>query len=191
MSDFSRHVTQFDDEFTTERPEGAGNFKQLASLDALPDGNYTFVIREASAELIKGTPVVRLKLFVNGGLYEHIYWLGNQTAVNMLGQAFVTLRVLPESFTGKFSQVIEKCVARLAGIKATGKKGTKQGDTKDFVTFYWQSVIGREEVPASQPQPAPQRPQPARTPTRQQPLPAQAQGSYEAFPPQDDDDIPF
>lgn len=153
--DIGRLISQYDQEFTTERLEGASNFERFPSIETLNDGVYTFIIREATTDVIKDTPVVRLHLLHQGEVYEHLYWLNNQTAVNMLGQALVCLRCLKPDFRGKFSSVIGQCVGHLAGVRATAKKGTKQGEKKDFVTFYWQSYIGRVDIATAAPQAVP------------------------------------
>lgn len=180
-------ISQYDDELSLESA-GGGGFERPPSLEALENGTYTFTIKAASTDVINGTPVVRMMLETKGVTYEHLYWLGNQIAVNLLGQALVCLKVLPAEFSGKFSQVVGKCVARLAGIKATGKKGIKKGDTKDFVTFYWQSFVSAFNGAQQQPQ----RPQsaPQQAARRSAPVQPPAHAIFEGAEVVDDD-IPF
>jgi hypothetical protein len=170
-NELKKILSQYDAEFSTDRPEGAGtNIRPGAEV--LADGDHTVTVLEATATFTEKTsqPLVRWTLRTADGLvFEYAQFLTSQVGVNIVGSTLVTLGIDADTWTArgiKFSEALAEALAKVAGAVVQVKKKTEVGrqDGKSRPRLYFNQRVGRGQ--------------------------SQAAPVYSA-PPGDDNDIPF
>lgn len=156
MTDLSQ-LEQFDDEFSTEKPEG---FNRRPGVDALDGGDYQFKIIDAEIAQIEktGDLVLRVGLQILsgpsnlGGVIERTYWLNDQTAINILGADLVCLGFDADQWHGdrKFSKELPLAVGKLAGVCFKGHKRENNSNGKVYHNLYVNQRIAGTTQPMPQ-----------------------------------------
>jgi hypothetical protein len=147
-------LEQFDQSYSPQAGRRPG-------LDVLPDGDYDFEILDAKLDTTpkQHVRIVRVGLRVTsagssqGQTLEHISFLNNQTAIDILGSTLCTLGFDADQWTvasGRpFSKELPKALPRMRGLRF---RGTKKKNQDGFHNLYYNARLAGMPMPAPAPQ---------------------------------------